>query len=73
MKQPHVAAALIAASAASAAASRRSQARLPPALSRRAPSASMLRKLGGAALLGALAYTTHDAAADSAMYMRAKR
>ena len=32
----------------------------------------MLRRLGGAALVGALAYTTADAAADSALYLRAK-
>lgn len=33
----------------------------------------MLRKAGGAALLAALAYTAHDAAADSAMLWRSKR
>ncbi|KAI3428451.1 hypothetical protein D9Q98_007278 [Chlorella vulgaris] len=32
----------------------------------------MLKRLGGAALLGALAYTTADAAADSALYWRAR-
>lgn len=33
----------------------------------------MLRKAGGAALLAALAYTAHDAAADSAMLWRSQR
>lgn len=31
-----------------------------------------MRRLGGAALLGALAYTTADAAADTLLYLRAK-
>jgi hypothetical protein len=33
----------------------------------------MLRRLGGAALLGALAYTAADATADTALYLKAKR
>ena len=35
--------------------------------------ATMLRRLGGAGLVAACAYAAADAAADSAMYVRAKR
>jgi len=33
----------------------------------------MLRRLGGAALVAATAYVAADAAADTALYLRAKR
>lgn len=42
-------------------------------LPNRIGSMSLLRKLGGASLLGALAYTTCDAASETMMYIRAKQ